>query len=70
MGIEIDQHLDFPDLGAQVYPHHVPDGLGEELPGLYNTLLSTMDWFEIEDGSYADGGMHSGAAAPCAAVLH
>ena len=55
MGIEIDQHLDFPDLGAQVYPYHVPDGLGEELPGLYNTLLSTIDWFEIEDGATATG---------------
>ena len=50
MGIEMDSYLDFPNLGARVYPRHVPDGLGEELPGLYNTLLSTVEAFEIEDG--------------------
>ena len=35
---------------AVVFTDRVPPGVAEELPELYNTLLSTEDWFEIEDG--------------------
>lgn len=37
--------LHFPDLGASVHLGRVPDGLADELPGLYNSLYSTLDWF-------------------------
>jgi hypothetical protein len=33
-----------------VFTGQVPPGTAEELPALYNTLLSTEDWFELEDG--------------------
>jgi hypothetical protein len=45
-----DLRVDYPDLRAVVFPGHVPEGVAAELPELYNTLLSTEDWFEIEDG--------------------
>ncbi|HTX70928.1 MAG TPA: GNAT family N-acetyltransferase [Thermoleophilia bacterium] len=41
--------LEYPDLRATVFPASVPPGLAEELPELYGTLLSTLDWFEVED---------------------
>lgn len=39
----------YPDLGATVFPFHVPLDLGDELPGLYGSVFSTTDWFVIED---------------------
>jgi CelD/BcsL family acetyltransferase involved in cellulose biosynthesis len=42
--------VSYPDLGAVVYPDGVPDGVADELPALYNTLLSTIEWFTVEDG--------------------
>ncbi|HEY5168416.1 MAG TPA: GNAT family N-acetyltransferase [Thermoleophilia bacterium] len=42
--------VEYPDLRAVVFTDRVPPGAAEELPALYNTLLSTEDWFEIEDG--------------------
>lgn len=39
----------YPDLGATVYPHHVPCGLAEELPALYSSVFSTLDWFLTQD---------------------
>jgi CelD/BcsL family acetyltransferase involved in cellulose biosynthesis len=41
--------LTYADLGAVVFPEHVPDGLADELPALYGSLLSTVDWFETQD---------------------
>ena len=46
---------EYPDLRAVVFTDHVPPGAAEELPALYNTLLSTQDWFEIEDGAKPTG---------------
>jgi CelD/BcsL family acetyltransferase involved in cellulose biosynthesis len=37
--------LRYPDLGATVYPYRVPRELAEELPTLYGSVLSTLDWF-------------------------
>jgi hypothetical protein len=37
--------LRYPDLGATVYPYRVPRELAEELPALYGSVLSTLDWF-------------------------
>ena len=37
--------LHFPDLAATVHVDHVPGGLADELPGLYSSLYSTLDWF-------------------------
>lgn len=37
------------DLGATVYLGSVPEGLAEELPGLYSSLFSTLDWFVAYD---------------------
>ena len=41
--------VEYPDLGAVVFTDHVPAGAAEELPSLYSTLLSTKEWFELED---------------------
>lgn len=41
--------LRYPDLGAVVYPSTVPNGVADELPGLYGSLFSTLDWFEAKD---------------------
>ena len=45
----------FPDLAATVHVGHVPDGLADELPDLYSSLYSTMDWFLTQGGSPPDG---------------
>jgi CelD/BcsL family acetyltransferase involved in cellulose biosynthesis len=45
----------YSDLGAIVYPASIPDGVADELPALYNTLLSTVDWFETHDKSTPAG---------------
>lgn len=37
--------LRYADLGATVYPYCVPQGLAEELPGLYGSVFATLDWF-------------------------
>lgn len=37
------------DLGAHVYLDHVPEELVAELPGLYHSLFSTLDWFAVND---------------------
>jgi CelD/BcsL family acetyltransferase involved in cellulose biosynthesis len=37
------------DLGATVYLGSVPEGLADELPGLYSSLFSTLDWFLAYD---------------------
>ena len=39
----------YSDLGAIVYPAGIPDGVADELPALYNSLFSTIDWFEVQD---------------------
>lgn len=44
-----DGRLRYGDLGACVYVDHVPEGLAEELPNLYNSLLSTLDWCEAHE---------------------
>jgi CelD/BcsL family acetyltransferase involved in cellulose biosynthesis len=46
--------LSYPDLGAHVYLDHVPDELLGELPELYSSLLSTLDWFAV-NGQTPDG---------------
>ena len=47
--------LEFPDLGATVYPTHVPEGLAEELAPLYSSLLSTPRWFRLYTDVVASG---------------
>jgi CelD/BcsL family acetyltransferase involved in cellulose biosynthesis len=39
----------YPDLRAVVFLDHVPDGAGEELPALYNSMFSTVEWFAVGD---------------------
>ncbi len=46
-GRPISLRLD--DLGATVYPECVPEGLADELPILYSSLFSTLDWFLAYD---------------------
>lgn len=41
--------LILPDLGATVWPETVPEGLADELPGLYGSLFSTPAWFRLVD---------------------
>ena len=43
------QELHYADLAATVYPHSVPPGLAGELPALYGSLFSTLDWFLSQD---------------------
>ena len=45
----------FPDLAATVHVGHVPDGLADELPDLYSSLYSTMDWFLTLGGRRPNG---------------
>lgn len=47
--------LHFPDLAATVHVGHVPDGLADELPGLYGSLYSTLDWFLTQGGRPPNG---------------
>ncbi len=47
--------VQYPDLGATVSPWSVPDGVADELPELYGSLLSTADWFATEDRIEATG---------------
>jgi len=47
--------LRYPDLGAMVYPGWVPEGLADELPTLYGSLLSTLDWFLAQDHKQPNG---------------
>jgi hypothetical protein len=37
--------VDYPDLAARVHIGHVPAELADELPSLYSSLYSTLDWF-------------------------
>lgn len=39
----------FAELGSSVHLGSVPDGLADELPGLYGSLFSTRDWFLAYD---------------------
>jgi hypothetical protein len=39
----------YPDLRAVVFLDRVPDGAGDELPGLYSSLFSTVEWFAVGD---------------------
>ena len=55
LGGSVKTSVRYPDLGAIVYPVGIPDGVADELPALYNTLLSTVDWFETHDGSTPAG---------------
>src|SRR5664280_2211620 len=48
-------HIEYPDLGAKVFPSHVPEGVLAELPTLYSSLLSTEAWFELQDKVQATG---------------
>ena len=48
-------HFHYADLGATVYPSHVPAGLAEELPGLYSSLCTTTEWFSTQDQVTAQG---------------
>jgi len=41
--------LRFADLDSSVHLGNVPDGLADELPGLYDSLFSTLDWFLAYD---------------------
>ena len=43
------------DLDVSVYLGHVPDGLAGELPGLYGSLFSTLDWFLAYDRKPPNG---------------
>ena len=47
--------LHYPDLGATVHVGAVPDGLAEELPALYESLFSTLDWFLTQDHRVPNG---------------
>jgi CelD/BcsL family acetyltransferase involved in cellulose biosynthesis len=47
--------LDYPDLGAHVYPAHVPAGFSDELPALYNSLCCTQEWFVHQDQMMPQG---------------
>jgi CelD/BcsL family acetyltransferase involved in cellulose biosynthesis len=41
--------VSYPDLGATVYLDGVPAGVLDELPGLYNSVFSTPDWWDTHD---------------------
>ncbi len=45
----------YADLGATVHLGHVPEGLADELPGLYGSLFSTLDWFLSQDRKAPNG---------------
>jgi CelD/BcsL family acetyltransferase involved in cellulose biosynthesis len=45
----------FADLGATVWTAMLPEGVAEELPDLYNSLYSTLDWFVTQDGLIPTG---------------
>jgi hypothetical protein len=45
----------FADLGATVWTAALPEGVAEELPDLYSSLYSTMDWFVTQDGIVPTG---------------
>lgn len=47
--------LAFRDLEATVYTSRVPDGLAEELPLLYSSLLATARWFRMYTEVSASG---------------
>jgi hypothetical protein len=47
--------LHYPDLGATVHRGHVPQELPEELPDLYSSLSSTLDWFVTQDQTWPNG---------------
>src|ERR1035437_7413959 len=47
--------LAFRDLEATVYTSRVPDGLAEELPLLYSSLLATARWFRMYTDVSASG---------------
>lgn len=47
--------LHFSDLDVSVYLGLVPDGLAGELPGLYGSLSSTLDWFLAYDRKPPNG---------------
>ena len=47
--------LHYADLGATVHVGSVPRGLADELPGLYSSLFSTIDWFLTQDHRVPNG---------------
>jgi len=50
-----DGTLRYPDLGAEVELGRVPDGIIDELPGLYGSIFSTGPWFRIVDEATPTG---------------
>ncbi len=47
--------LHYSDLGATVHLGCVPEGLADELPGLYSSLFSTLDYFLAQDRTPPNG---------------
>jgi hypothetical protein len=47
--------VQYPDLGATVHLGSVPDGLADELPALYESLFSTLDWFLLQEHRVPNG---------------
>jgi hypothetical protein len=47
--------LRYADLGATVHLGYVPEGLADELPGLYSNLFSTLDFFLCRDRKSPNG---------------
>jgi hypothetical protein len=47
--------LRFSDLAATVHLDHVPEELAAELPGLYSSLYSTLDWLLTQGGRPPSG---------------
>ena len=43
------QPITYRDIDATVYPDAVPDGLVDELPDLYSSLFSSVDWWLTQD---------------------
>ncbi len=53
--LESSSGLRYADLGATVHLDRVPEGLSDELPGLYGSLFSTLDWFLSQDRKAPSG---------------
>jgi hypothetical protein len=51
----VNRPLFCPDLGATVFKDSVPAGLADELPGLYSSIFSTLDWFLTYDQMEPEG---------------
>jgi len=51
----VGQAVEYTDLGATVHPDGLPDGAAAELDGLYESLMSTADWFATRESVVPDG---------------